>query len=379
MKPLPLLIALCGLALVGGIILVQTRPTPPEQAMDSAPQAPLPSNFEELDEPLPPIPRPPLLEEDLVPDPQLVTLVEEHLGMNFTESPVFEPVDAETIIKVVSEGVTTTLSSEGKDTLNTICQRIGALPSFQPLDQTVITILAGEVRGVITPTRNLIMHDFQSSSPPEQAALVNLLAQRLLSQRFPAPASSTSVDQILARHFAVQTLALSVEKEFRKTLPAYPPSLNENIRESILLGLPAFFHELSTFGEFHLLDQLTGTKVAEAYSAVRSESSTPSRALLAFPFTQPVSEGPSDLGAIPLYLLLLEGSDPTSARTLSKNLVGDEARLAEGALTWTLRFSSEQSPPRVAEALRSYFSLRDPERKVSIEVRGEEIILVVRP
>lgn len=378
MKPLPLLIALSGIALLGGILLISTRSSNQDEATLSPPPAPLPTNFEELDEPLPPPPKPPLLESELVPDQQLVSFVEGHLGLTFAEPPVFEPLGAEEIIAVVADGLSSALDTEALESMNLLCQRLGALPAFQPLDQTLITILAGEVRGLVTPSRNLIMHDFQSSSPPEQAALVNLLAQRLLAQRFPVPGPSANIDQILARHFAVQTLALSAEKEFRKSLPDYPPSLNENIRESILLGLPAFFHELSTFGEFHLLEKLAGTNLHAAYSAVADGTSNPSRALLTYPFVQTETQGESTLGAIPLYLVLLEGTDPTSARTLAKGLIADQAEFESGTLTWTLTFSNDQSPPRTAEFLRGYYALRDPERKVKIEVRETQVILTVR-
>lgn len=375
MKPLPLLLSLFALALVGALLLTQLKPksaTPTGSTSSSQPEAPLPVDYVE---PVPPLPRPPLLESTLIPDPNLIAFVENHLGLTFAEPPRFEPAAAEVLILTIEKGVATILATEQLDTLNQVARGIGALPSFQELDQIVITILAGEVRGLVTPTRNLILHDFQASSPPEQAALVNLLAQRLLAQKIPYPDSSQSVDEILAHHYLRQSLALATEREFRKTLPDYPPSLNENLRESILLGLPNFFHELSTFAEFHLLKGLERATPEQALTALIQPSPTPSRQLLGYPFSPTGSLATTELGAIPLYLILLEATDPTSARTLATALVSDQISFSEEAFSWTLTFASEKSPPRVESLFGSYFALRDAERRLTLSVEGRKLVI----
>ena len=379
MKPLPLLLTLFGLAIAGALILTQFKPDPSPSddtsQLSRIPEAPLPLDFEE---PEIPIPQPPLLEENLTPYPRLVSFVENYLGLTFSEPPIFTPVPAEEIITSIEEGVAQQFTPEQLLELNITCHRLGVLPEFQQVDQNVVTILAGEVRGLITPTRNLVLNDLQPSSPPEQAALVNLLAQRLLSSQFPLPKKGASVDQILARHFAVQTLAFATEKKFRETLPGYPASLIENLRQSILLGLPAFFHELSTFYEFHLWEKFQASTPSKAIAQLSDQSSTPSRKLLAFPFTpEPFNES-SQLGAIPLYLILLEATDPTTARTLATSLIGDSIKIEDNLFTWTLTFASEKSVPRAAELFRSYFSLRDPERKVKITIAANQLLIQSR-
>ena len=390
MKPLPLLLTLTGIALLGASLLILKKPSDHTTQNSSntkplapLPQAPLPFDYEEPELPLP---KPPILEFDLVPDPQLISFVEEYLGLNFTEPPIFDPVPAEEIITTIEKGIAGHFPAEQLDKLNITFQRLGALPSFQQIDQNVTTILAAETRGLITPTRNLILNDFESSSPPEQAALVHLLAQRLLSENIPFPQIGTSIDKAIARHFIVQSLALNTEKEFRKTLPSYPASLNENLRESILLGLPAFFHELATFSEFHLFEKSQTTspsKAAKFLEKLATKSATPSRDLLAFPFaSEPSLDSsgePSSLGAIPLYLFLLEATDPTTARTLATSLTGDTIQFRDGSLFWTLNFETKKSSPRVAEFFRSYFSLRDAERKININVEGEKLIIIAAP
>lgn len=380
MKPLPLLLTLTLLAAFGALYLFQFSPPTTKQSVSTPlPEAPLPIDFIE-----PEIPdlQPPLLEGDLTPAPELITFVQEQLALEFTQPPIFTPVPAETLITTVEDAVSKFLPSEQGRDLSITCQRLGILPPFQALDHTLITILAGEMRGLITPKKNLIMHDFQASSPPEQAALVNLLAQRLLAQKTPFSQKGDSVDQLLARHLFVQSQALLVEREFRRTLPQYPASLNENLRESILLGLPSFFHELSTFAEFHLLGKLTvGRPVpaTEVLDLINLNKHGSSRRLLFFPFQPRESAQASTLGSIPLYLILLEATDPTTARTLATALVNDKTDLTRGLFTWTLTFASEQSAPRVAELFRSYYSLRDSEKKIKIEVAASQVIITSRP
>ncbi|MBK1832724.1 hypothetical protein [Roseibacillus ishigakijimensis] len=378
MKPLPLLLTLAGAAVLAAIVLVALRPDSgkPEDALPDP--APLPISGNEMPEP-PPSPQPPLIAEPFTPDRELLAFVEKELALNFAEEPVFTPVPAETIISKVTSGLPAVVPDKDRRQLNLVAQRLGALPPFQPLDHTLITILAGEVRGLVTADENLIMHDFQASSPPEQAALVNLLAQRLARAHLPPRRVAGSLDELLARHFAVQVLALKVEKKFRETLPSYPPSLNENIRESILLGLPAFFHELSTFAEFHLLARLKEAPPAAAQDLLR-EATSSTRRLLAYPLL-PASDLPAEaeLGALTLYLFLLESSDPATARTLATGLRHDSILVAEEQLTWSLQFDQAASTPRVAEILRGYFSLRDPEGKVAITVAGDTLEVLVRP
>ncbi|MGJ8724317.1 MAG: hypothetical protein ACSHYB_07160 [Roseibacillus sp.] len=378
MKPLPLLLTLLGVALIGALVLTLRKPSEDQLSssqLSPIPDAPLPIDFQEPEFPLP---QPPILEENLTPDPQLVSFVEGHLGLTFSKPPIFTPTPAEDIIGPIELGIADHLTHKQLTELNLVCHRLKLLPAFQQIDHNAVTILAGEVRGLITPTRNLVLNDLQPSSPPEQAALVNLLAQRLLTQEIPFPKKSASIDQILARHFTVQSLSFAAEKEFRKTLPEYPASLNENLRESILLGLPAFFHELSTFSEFHLWKKLQASTPSQAIAQLSTISSTPSRDLLAFPFATEPSNESSHLGAIPLYLILLEATDPTTASTLATALIGDSIELNEDLLTWTLTFSSEKSVPRAAEFFRSYFSLRDSERKIKITVDSNQLLIQSR-
>ena len=379
MKPLPLLLTLFGVAIVGAFVLTKFKPTS-DQAADSSqlspvPDAPFPIDYQAVD---PPLVQPPLLEENLIPDPQLVTFVEDYLGLTFSEPPVFTPVPTEEIILSVERGIAEQLTPEQILELNTTCHRLKVFPEFQSVDYNVVTILAGEVRGLITPTRNLVINDLQPSSPPEQAALVNLLAQRLLAPQFSFPKKGASIDQILAHYYAIQTLAFAAEKEFRKTLPDYPASLHENLRQSILLGLPAFFHELSTFHEFHLAEKFQASTPAQAIAKLKDDSATPSRDLLAFPFAPQPSTETSQLGAIPLYIILLQATDPTTARTLATALIGDSTKIEDGLFTWTLTFASEKSVPRAAELFRSYFSLRDDERKVKIIVAANQLLIQSR-
>ena len=377
MKPLPLLLTLVALAVVGAVVLTQLKPPTNDtenSALTSASPAPLP---QDLDDPFPELPKAPLLEKEFVPDEQLISFVETHLQQKFSEPPVFKPVSAEIIISTIEQDITQFLGAKKLEELNTTARKLGFMPEFQLLEENLVTILAGEVRGFITPINNLVLNDFVITSPPEQAAIVNLLAQRLLSQSLPYPSQDATIDAILARHFSVQALAFSTEQEFRKTLPAYPASLNENIRESILLGLPAFFHELSTFSEFHLFKKLQTTSSEQTIKSLATPSPTPSRSLLSFPFKPEPRDKPSHLGAIPLYLVLLESTDPTTARTLATSLISDHTSFQKDLFSWTLEFASEKSPPRAAELFRSYFSLRDSEKKVRIEVKEQRLIIKV--
>lgn len=372
MKPLPLLLTLVTLALVAAITLTQRKPA---SAQTELPQAPLPFDFEE---PTLPIPSLPLIKEEFIPEQSLLTFVEDYLQLKFTTPPVFTPVPAEDIIITVERAIQSSLETKQLNELNITAKRLKLLPDFQIMDHNIVTILAGEMRGLITPTRNLVLNDFASTSPPEQAALVNLLAQRLLLQKLPFPKPKASIDEILAQHFAIRSLSLATEKEFRKSLPNYPASLNENLRESILLGLPAFFHELSAFAEFHLIEKFETTSPAKALAHFSEDSPTPSRSLLAFPFRPEPHDNPTHLGAIPLYLLLLESTDPTTARTLATALISDQIRFENEIFIWTLEFTSDKLPSRAAEFFRSYYSLRDPERKTRIEVDRSQLHIKVQ-
>ena len=115
------------------------------------------------------------------------------------------------------------------------------------------------------------------------------------------------------------------------------------------------------------------------FAELSANSSTPSRGLLSYPFTPTPSEGATRLGAIPLYLFLLEATDPTTARTLASDLLGDAITFRQDTLFWSLTFDSPKSPPRAAEFFRSYFSLRDTERKIRIEVETEKLIITAAP
>ena len=378
MKPLPLLLTLVALALVGSFTLMSRKTEtddPRENVLSPIPPAPLPLDHEE---PPLPLPSPPLLEGDHTPAPELISFVEEFFQLKFDSPPVFSPVPAETIITTVETGISAAFQNKQLKELNTICQKLGLLPEFQVLEENLIIMLAGEMRGLVTPQLNYIMNDFVPSSPPEQAALVNLLSQRLVLQKLPFPRGTDSPDMILARHYAIQTLALAAESKFRQTLPSYPPSLSENLRQSILLGLPAFFHELSTFSEFHLVSKMASTTPNEALERFTKLAPPPSRSLLTFPFNQEPSELPTEFGAIPLYVILLQSTDPTTARTLATTLLSDHVSMEEEDFQWTLQFSSTQSVPRTAELFRSYYSLRDVKRRVKIEVNDATLVISVK-
>jgi hypothetical protein len=394
-KPLPLLFALCALALVGGFLLVfGTKNEAPSANGEVAP-APLPPSFEEEEEAFAAEPPPPLLEDDFVPADNLLKPVETFLAREFQQSPVFQPVSAEELIRFVSEELPKDLPAESRQRLVDISQALGIAPTYQPLSQSLITLLAGEVRGYVSPGQNLLRNNFDRDRPPEQAALINLLTRRLLQQQFPAPSlASADVDEILGHQLLLQTFAFLAEKNFRETLPSYPPSLEENIRESILLGLPSFFHELANFSEFHLAERLSQpdraqsdrarpdpqaalTRLAEAH-----RNGLPfSHLLLAYPEieTVPAAELDYQLGPISLYLLLLEATDIPEARSIALALRRDRLQNEPDTSNWRMTFDDAASATRAADLLENALALRTPDSPLTISRRENQITLNAAP
>lgn len=392
MKPLPLLLSLSALALVGGLLLVATH-SENKAGARSLPSAPLPvsSGFDD-DEggilaAVEPLVQPPLLSEDLVPDPQLVSFVEKAVGRSFAEIPIFHPVDENEIVTTARQGLTAAFSEEGWETLKLCANRLGVLPEFADLEHIVLTLAAAEVRGLVAPDRNLIRSDFDSGSPPEQAALVNLLARRLLSQGNSSVAPSTPPDHWMAIAITHHLLALAVERKFREELPDYPPSLNENIRESIMLGVPSFFHELASFAEFQLLDRINLENIPEAVSSLTRPQITfesPSQMLLAYPRTPRPARGDQFtdaqryyLGPIALHIMLLEATTTEEAGTLARSLVSDSIAQDEDGkeLRWTLSFEKEEEAATVKRLMETYFSFRKHEVLVAIREHDTSLII----
>lgn len=393
MKPLPLLLSLSAFALVGGILLVATH-SRNEGGASVLPSAPLPvsGGFDddegEILEAIEPLIRPPLLSEDLVPDPQLVSFVEKALGRSFAENPVFQPADEDEIVAKARESLTAAFSEENWRILKLSANRLGALPEFADLEHTLLILAAAEVRGLISLNQNLIRSDFDSGSPPEQAALVNLLVRKLLSQENSSTAAPSTPDEWMAVTITQNLLALAVERKFREGLPDYPPSLNENMRESIMLGVPSFFHELASFAEFQLLERIDLDALAEAVSVLTQPQLTfesLSQALLAYPRTpRPVLEDePTDeeryyLGPIALHIMLLEATTAEEARILSMSLVSDSIAQNGNELRWTLSFEKEEEAATVKSLMETYFSFREGEVLVALRQDGTDFEVSAR-
>jgi hypothetical protein len=363
-KPLPLLLALCVLALAGGVFLIIGTGNSSQSSTEDLVPAPLPPSFEEEEEAFAAEPEPPLLENEFVPNHYLLEPVESFLSQEFESPPVFQPVSSDELIQFISEDLAKDFPDESQERLTVLAEALGIAPTYQPLPQSLITLLAGEVRGYVSPQKNLIIDNFHGERPPEQAALVNLLTRRLLQQTFPAPSlNSADVDEILGHQLLLQTFAFLAEKEFRKSLPSYPPSLEENIRESILLGLPSFFHELANFSEFHLAERISQPDpqtALERLTEAHSEGLPLTRSLLAYPDleTVPPAELSFELGPISLYLPLLEATEIPEARTLALALRRDSLQHGDGSTTWTMTFNDASHSARAATLLKNVFALR---------------------
>ena len=387
MKPLPLLVTLTAAALVGGVALVTTR-KPIEEAKDltGLPAAPLPISLgfddEELalhEEAL--LPPKPLLTEELTPDPQLISFVETELGLSFASAPVFQPTSPEKIANTTQKIVEQTLGQENFRLLNKATHRLGFLPEFSILNELLTTIGAAEVRGLIVKEKNLIAHDFVQTEPPEQAALVNLLAQILLRKTTPAELTlKNSPDEIIAEEIRIQLLALAVEKKFRTTLPDYLPSLSENLRESICAGLPIFIYELATFAEFRLLPKLNLAKSplpAPNLITLQLPARQRSQQLLAYPEEPSPIHGSSNyyLGPIPLYIVLLQSSSTKEAAELSTALTADSLYEEKGTLIWKLTFQKPELTTKAKDLIQNYYRFHKQAQNITLSVTGKELLL----
>lgn len=382
MKPLPLLCTLCAAtALFGGLLLTQKQREKNERALSPLP-APLPPSFSEIEEELVALPEGPLLEDDLTPAPELVDFAEQFTGLSFQEVPVFKPVALDGLVDFVSHEMAESFPPERWQELTELAAALGAAPEFQPLAQSLITAVAGEVRGIVSRETNLILSDFNPESPPEQTALVGLLVQRLLLESLPTPAfESSSVDQILAHQLFIEAFVFLAEDSFRQTLPAHPPSLHENIREAILVGLPDFIYELTTFGEFHLAERLSQpephTALAEILARHRDGMSL-SRLLLAYPEAEEaaLTQNFYQLGPLVFHLLTLKNASTSTSQSLARSLLGDELDKQDESLIWTLTFRDATSTVAAAQSLKTALPFQDTGYKVQIVVEGSTLKLV---
>jgi len=350
-KPLPLLIVLVILGITAGIFISNNTPDTPSGEHQPSP---FPNNPYEnahdgedilsIDENNSPFPTPPLLANGFAPDFALVTFVEEQLQAQFPRPPFLTPLSSDQLVDKALANSKAYLAQEGAKRLNEMCERIHLLPSYQPLEQTIATILALEVRGINTSEGIFVVNTLLPDSPPDQAAIVNLLTKQLAEQSLPPLPLAATPDQYLSRHLLLESLAFQTESSFRETLPEYPASLPENTRESVLIGLPTVVFELATS-----------------------------------------PEGPSRewnfLGSLPLFALIKEATDPTTARTIAISLTHDQVSFAEDndVFTWELHFSSDNTARRAAEALRKYYSLRDQSQLITLEVDAPRLLLHSAP
>lgn len=376
MKPLPLLCTLCvATAILGGFLLI-TKPGGSGEREPSPIPAPLPPSFAIEEEELEELPVTPLLTDDLTPAPELIAFAENFLGERFQQPPIFKAVTLDELVEFVSTEIAQEFKPERRKQLETLAGALGIAPEFQPLSQSLITVVAGEVRGLVSGDSNLILNDFFPESPPEQAALVNLLLQRLFLQLSPAPAfDSASVDEILAHRLLVQTAAFLGERAFRETLPDYPPSLHENIREAILVGLPDFIYELSAFSEFHLATRLSQPSPRDALEEILQNYEAEallSRLLLDYPdHAGTLTEERSyQLGPIVLYLLTLKNGNPESTAELARALRADRLQSSGDELVWTLSFEDEAQAQAAQNSLESALPFRYSPQAVRMERDG---------
>lgn len=377
MKPLPLLLSLAALALVGGLLLIGTR------SQEEFRNAPLPpsltsTGFDDNEDSLlamdEPPPSPPLLSENLEPDPQLISYVEQALGRSFTDPPIFRPADENEIVASAQAGLNHVISDKSWQDLKKCALHLGFLPEFADLQHVFLTLAAAEVRGLSTAEGNLIRSDFDSGSPPEQAALVNLIARLLLSQGREPIAQDQSPAELIAGEVTQSLLALAVERQFRKGLPDYPPSLNENMRESIMLGVPSFFHELASFSEFQLLDRLATHPLPEVVAHLSAPGDKSLR-LLSYPESprEQSGEGSYYLGPIPLQIILLEATTAEEARELATTLVSDSIGETSAGFVWRLTFENAPQAKLAEGLMEAYFSFRKQELNVSLHLDGPEL------
>ncbi len=387
-KPLPLLIVLVILGITAGIFISNNTPDTPSGEHQPSP---FPNNpygnahdgedILSIDENNSPFPTPPLLANGFAPDFALVTFVEEQLQAQFPRPPFLTPLSSDQLVDKALANSKAYLAQEGAKRLNEMCERIHLLPSYQPLEQTIATILALEVRGINTSEGIFVVNTLLPDSPPDQAAIVNLLTKQLAEQSLPPLPLAATPDQYLSRHLLLESLAFQTESSFRETLPEYPASLPENTRESVLIGLPTVVFELATSPEFHFYERFKNHSPAKTLKKFRHPTPSAGRSLLAYPLAAGPSREWSFLGSLPLFALIKEATDPTTARTIAISLTHDQVSFAEDndVFTWELHFSSDNTARRAAEALRKYYSLRDQSQLITLEVDAPRLLLHSAP
>lgn len=341
---------------------------------------------------------------DFKVEPELITFVEQALGISFRSSPVIHQIAVEELRARVQATIESRYDTHGLDSREQAWKLMGLLGAedrFAP--QLALTKAEGARSWFDEETgEGWVTNRFDPQSIPDQAALVRTLVRILIHQEHP-PADAWPGDEIAnSREALYHGTAIAIESRFlaRQALATgFTGAQEDQVVRGLLDSMPAYIRGLATFPSAlgvrlasRLMDQeeiLSGLdqppRFTAAYFPAGQEIEKPN--LPPLPATsgnQLVEESAGMLG----LTLWLEPMGEESA-PIADGWRGDRYRLfatsdTELHLVWDVRLDSEKSADAFSNAARSMVSAMagtesDPEVGIITETPEGRFISVARP
>jgi hypothetical protein len=341
---------------------------------------------------------------DFKVEPELITFVEQALGLNFRSSPVIHQIAVEELRGRVQATIESRYDTHGLDSREQAWKLMGLLGAedrFAP--QFALTKSEGARSWFDEESgEGWVTNRFDPQSIPDQAAVVRTLVRILIHQNYP-PGTGWPGDEIAnSREALHHGTAIAIESRFlaRQALATgFTGAQEDQGVRGLLDSLPAYVRGLATFPSSlgirlasRLMDQeeiLSGLKrppeFTAAYFPAGEEIEKPNPpALPDTPGNQLVEESAGMLG----LTLWLEPLGPESA-PIADGWRGDRYRLFATSdtdlhLVWDVRLDSERSADSFSEAARSMVSAmagteNDPAVGEITESPEARFIAVARP
>jgi hypothetical protein len=312
---------------------------------------------------------------DFQVEPELITFVEQALGLNFRSSPQVHQIAVEELRGRIQATIEARYGPHGLDSREQAWKLMGLLGSedrFGP--QLALTKSEGARSWFDEESgEGWVTNRFDPQSIPDQAALIRTLARILIHQNHPPADGWPGDEPAMSREALQHGTAMAIENRFlaRQALATgFTGAQEDQGVRGLLESMPAYIRGLATFPSAlglklagRLMDQeeiLSGLdkppRITAAYFPAGEGIEANPPALPATPGNQLVEESSGMLG----LNLWLEPLGDESA-PLADAWRGDRYRLfatgdTEVHLVWDLRLDSEKSADAFSAAARSMVS-----------------------
>lgn len=307
---------------------------------------------------------------------ELIDRAEKEFGLRFRSSPVVHRIAGEELRDRVSASLESRFGPSGIDDRQEAFRLIGWLDADDHLLAQLTVVRAVGARGWFDDSTGeaWVTDRFETSSIPDQAALVRLLARILLHQNFPPPPAYPGDDAARAREALHQGAASGSEARFlaanARAIGFVQMKENAEV-EQLLASLPSFIQGLTTFPvmEGKALADTLHVQGNETFQNVFRNPPQTTRAIV-FPAEAPAAPAPLALpetpeppylsesaGLLGLRLWLEPLGDAGEALEISSSWKNDRYLLlpdgqASSAVLWEIELDSPEAAARLEAAAR---------------------------